>query len=225
LQEGALDRSVPVSDLLRKAKVVAAKLGLTSLSQWADRELNGYKSGEEVPSYREVYGQVKGWNPMRGWVPVMYEDPRMQAFESKNVVTQAVAEIEDLLTRGDGSYILPYGPRKLAGAGFRMTTDVALELERACFVGLLDAVRNAILNWSLELEKAGIRGEGVAFSKQEKAKAGDPKVSISIGHIEHFTGNVGEISGGANISSTMVMRLFRAPDLNPADRQNQPACR
>jgi len=62
LQAEALDRSVPTEDLLRKAKVVAAKLDLPDFLAWIEKELGGYDAGDAVPSYRVVSGEVRGWN-------------------------------------------------------------------------------------------------------------------------------------------------------------------
>lgn len=41
LQSEALNHSVPVLQLLRKAKVIASKLGLEDALVWIDRELDG----------------------------------------------------------------------------------------------------------------------------------------------------------------------------------------
>lgn len=47
LQRDALDRSVPITDLLRKAYVIAKKLHITDFEVWAGQELNGYKDVNE----------------------------------------------------------------------------------------------------------------------------------------------------------------------------------
>jgi hypothetical protein len=66
LQQDALNRDVEISDLLRKALVVARKLGLDDFQAWINNELNGYAKGEEVPEYRQISGQARAWNPYRG---------------------------------------------------------------------------------------------------------------------------------------------------------------
>jgi hypothetical protein len=45
LQRDALERSIAVSDLLRKALVVSRKLGIDSIQEWLNSELNGYDPG------------------------------------------------------------------------------------------------------------------------------------------------------------------------------------
>jgi len=59
LQKEALDRNCSVSDLLRRALVVAKKLKLAEFERWVGNELAGYKGPvNEVPEYRVLLGQV-----------------------------------------------------------------------------------------------------------------------------------------------------------------------
>ena len=52
LQRDALDSSVSVLDLLRKALVVATKLNIDEFKEWIELELKGYSGQETVPDYR-----------------------------------------------------------------------------------------------------------------------------------------------------------------------------
>lgn len=62
LQANALNHGVSITDLLHKCLVVATKLGVSELADWARRELDGY--GESpVPEYRIVYGDPQVFNP------------------------------------------------------------------------------------------------------------------------------------------------------------------
>ena len=49
--------------------------------------------------------------------------------------------------------------------------DVQISIQRAQLWNIVEQVRNLILNWSLELEKAGVLGEDMHFSEQEKGDA------------------------------------------------------
>jgi hypothetical protein len=53
LQTRALERSTPVSDLLRIAKVAAVKLSLDEFLVWIESEMGGY-TNLEVPPYRVI---------------------------------------------------------------------------------------------------------------------------------------------------------------------------
>lgn len=49
----------------------------------------------------------------------------------------------------------------------------ALVVSGAQIQGIIESVRNVVLDWSLRLEAQGILGEGMTFSKEEKAAAGN----------------------------------------------------
>jgi hypothetical protein len=55
----------------------------------------------------------------------------------------------------------------------------------------LDNVRNKILDWSLSLQADGIRGEGLSFRPEEKAKVNNKGDTYNIGTIGSFAGNLG----------------------------------
>ena len=48
LQRDAIDPSVSPLNLLRKALIVARKLGIVEFQQWIELELNGY-NGQPIP--------------------------------------------------------------------------------------------------------------------------------------------------------------------------------
>jgi hypothetical protein len=52
IQDGATEDSVSLGSLLRKVKLLASRLGVKEIGEWTARELSGYVSIEELPSYR-----------------------------------------------------------------------------------------------------------------------------------------------------------------------------
>ncbi|HKD31041.1 MAG TPA: hypothetical protein VKC66_34680 [Xanthobacteraceae bacterium] len=91
IQRHALDHSVPISALLRRVKLAAAKLGLGAVEDWVDQELQGYTS--DVPEYRVLQGQPMVRNPYSGWSPIGGSVKGL----SKRGNGQSIAEIEHLL--------------------------------------------------------------------------------------------------------------------------------
>ena len=67
---------------------------------------------------------------------------------------------------------------------------------------VIDAVRTRILEWSLELERQGIFGDGIMFSKEEKAKATSTP-SINIQNFQGVLGNVSKSSLIQDLSMTV----------------------
>ena len=82
----------------------------------------------------------------------------------------------------------------------RFPLSPTLMVSATSVTGILDAVRNTVLDWSLELEKRGITGEGMSFSEEDKHKAHQHSVIYNISNIGTFAGNMGNASGQSSIS-------------------------
>lgn len=209
LQRDALTPSVRVSDLLRKAKTIAVKLNLSEFEQWIERELNGYPKECAVPEYRIVVGQVKGKNPFYGWQPVVFSDNEIEQALSRRPTGQKVAELENLIDNsdGNGSRIMILFDSRVKQMLMRATHfdgDFALIAGINTAVGILDAVRNAVLDWALKLEKSGIRGDGMSFSLDDQKKAQNAQAVYNIKNIQNFTGNMGSGSGNFTVEGNTI---------------------
>jgi hypothetical protein len=188
LQRKALDRTASVSGLLRKALVVARKLHIENLEKWVLQELNGYNDSSEIPDYRVMHGEIKVWNAYRvEWIPVFLDDPSKLEKISKRACVQSIAEIEILLRKklNGGLLNMPFSHKTslhfMKKTGWN--SPPALIIPESSLHRILDAVRNAILEWALKLEEARILGEGLSFSTGErKAAAG---VVFNIGSMSH----------------------------------------
>ena len=89
----------------------------------------------------------------------------------------------------------------------------ALEIDRSQLVGIVDQVRTLVLDWALNLEKAGIIGTGYSFERNsDRQKAQSAQMSIHIGSIGTLTGNVGSGNVSGDISAS-IMNLHRARQL------------
>jgi len=191
-----MDPSVRVADLLRKAVVVATKLKIDAFRIWAAKELGGYGE-EDVPPYRYLQGQLKAHNPYHGWTPVIIEDSELAEKLSHRGAGQSIGELEDLYTRGPeaGSTLQVPLPHKWLlqvfgnTEAFRLGMIPTLLIDRTAIYGVLDTVRNEVLQWSLQLEREGILGAGMSFSKEEVTRAATITYNIS-----QFTGVLGDVS-------------------------------
>ena len=184
LQRDALDRNVLITELLRKALVVARKLKIDDFEQWVSQELNGYGDSSTVPDYRMITGQVKVWNPYHGWQPMYFKNSEMESILSKRACGQTIAEIESLIkneTKYD-SFQMPFSSEVLSKLrkGIKFNTEITLMTSSTSLVRILEAVRTIILNWSMKLEEDGILGDGMSFTEQEKNKVADNKLEAPI---------------------------------------------
>jgi len=213
LQQEALDANVTLSDVLRKARVVALKLGLREPAEWIEHELSGYLAGSTVPDYRTLVGMPQMLHPVLGWRPLAFNDAETNQLLSMALMRQPAAEIERLLAY-DGP-IATYEPRQVQMLREATDTDFAqagVLLGKSSLVAVLDAIRNRILDWSVQLELAGVRGEGtLSFSKRDREAAAAVTFNISGGT---FVGAVGPVSGHASVTASNVTQ----PQLDAALR-------
>lgn len=90
-----------------------------------------------MPSYRVVSGEVRGWNPYHGWMPIVWQDANERIRSSTQSLSQSIGEISDLVNRGSNKLVAPMGSAKLAslGSGFKMHTNIQLQIDRSALVG------------------------------------------------------------------------------------------
>ena len=172
-----MNREVSCSDLLRKALVVSKKLEVDSIENWLYQELNGYSgsSNDEIPDYRIVRGQVKALNPYHGYQLVYFENHEIGERLSKRKTDQPIAEFIALLENKEkgSSLHFPFPPNIVSNlmANISSASPPTLVVPETEIVRILDTVRTRVLEWALELEKKGIIGEGMTFSKKEREAA------------------------------------------------------
>lgn len=194
LQSLAQDSSTKLTDLLRRALVVATKLGLEDFREWIDMELKGYPD-REVPAYRICNADYYVRNPYHGLQPIILPTAELRKLFCEVHVRDSVESLQHCLSAGrDGEKLC-----------FKVPPAHEMQLRKACdllglpivrlanpsqLAGILDTVRTTILEWSLKLEAEGILGDGVVFTSEEKAKAQSSQVI----NIEQFHGVLGDIN-------------------------------
>lgn len=202
LQRDALDRAVAITDLLRKALVVARKLKQQEFLSWIESELSGYQGDIDIPEYRELVGQVKGWNPYNGWIPVVINDVEIMETLSTRYTGQSISEIENILDQGglDSRLHMPFSPgqQQALRSLVNYNTEFTLFVPLSRLSSIVDSVRNAILNWALELEDNGIIGDRLSFSESEKEAAAGHSYNINNFFGDVSGSNLQQASGHAN---------------------------
>ena len=147
------DTNSSVSDLLRDAKILSKELDV-ALPSWITQELEGYRKDEQVPQYRKVTGQIKGWNPFYGWIPVVDNGAGLTSELSTRGTSQSISEIEELLSNSSDSYEMPYPDsvaEQIVEGGFK--TKLSLFISRTSLTKIVETVRNNLLDWALEITK------------------------------------------------------------------------
>ena len=190
LQRDTLDRGVLVSDLLRKALLVATKLGVRDLEEWIGHELNGYSEEVDVPEYRRFRGQLKAFNPHQGgWIPLLTTDAEALEALSIRSCGQRAAELEHILRGESKSLSTPLPPeiQVTLQQSMNYPAQVQLFVSPAAVAGVLDEVRNVILKWAMKLEQDGILGEGLSFTREERETASKMTTNVNnfFGSVHH----------------------------------------
>jgi hypothetical protein len=194
LQRDALDESVAVSNLLRRALVVGRKLGISDFEQWARKELDGYSREDDLPKYRKVVGVLMGSNQFHSWAPIAADENALDQFTHRSIL-EPLPQLESTLEAGKAELrfemaLSPAQQSKLMKA-CRGLDRFALFMPPGVLAGILSGARNTVLNWALGLEKQGIVGEGMAFTQKEREVAATMVPSV-VNNINHFYGNGGQ---------------------------------
>lgn len=171
LQRDVLNPEISMLVLLRKALVVARKLNIQEFQKWIEKELNGYPKESDLPQYRFMFGDLKARNPYHGWIPVRVPS-QIHEFISKQPVHQPISEIETLVEtlKDNNSYLttMPPALEELLREYGHIPFEIQIHIDISQAKGVLEAVRDVVLNWSLKLEEDGILGEEMTFSQEEK---------------------------------------------------------
>jgi hypothetical protein len=179
LEKDCLNPAASVPNLLRKSLVLATKLNLPEFVKWIQNEQNGYQETHDpIPPYRIVIGEVHAQDRWGRWIPVVFDNAETREIVSKVSVVDSIAEIESLLENAIrenlGRPNIPFEPEHdqlLAEGSLNRLTRHTRFIRLEDLRGILEAVRNNVLSWCLKLEKDGIVGEGLTFSKEEQDKA------------------------------------------------------
>ena len=170
LQKNALDNSVNISDLLKKAFVVAKKLKIKEFEKWINDEMNGYIDIDNVPKYRYVFGKLKAFDPYRGWIPSYIKDNEFERKVRSKKMTSSINKLEYLINDDESNIVMTFNGEvnSIFVEMFEFETEYALFIDKGQVKNILEAVRMIILNWALELEADGVLGEKMIFTKEEK---------------------------------------------------------
>lgn len=208
LQRDALNPDIQISNLLRKSITISKKLSIAEIENWINKELNGYIAGDEAPQYRVLYGEVKTFNPYNNyWMPVVFPTSELANIFSEMPINLPIIEIEKFA----------YGEGQELQCSFATDIEISLMkimgtkqfkphliIGKTKFIGILDAVRNKILDWALELEQQGILGAGMSFSPEEKKLAHQTTYQIT-NHIGNMhNSQIQQDSAGATQSLTIT---------------------
>ncbi|TXE62523.1 abortive phage resistance protein [Serratia nematodiphila] len=220
LQFLAGDPNSDIVAVLLKAKMIAVKLDLADLAEWIELELNGYPTIASVPEYRSGQGQLKALNPLRGWIPVDLgvSDPKITTPLTTFKLTESIASMKRLKDKDVGTVSLPIpaGYAQMLHHGQRSRYEVRWFFSSGKIDHVITTVRNKILDWSLELEKKGVFGEGLVFTIKEKEVA---PMTVNNTNIFHGSVNNAGAIGAGNVGDVSQQNSITVGDISSLERE------
>ncbi len=203
IQKDIINNTSSITTILRKALILATKLGLTDFEEWINYELKGYPDLDKLPKYRIVAGEMKAWNPFHGYQPIYFNGKKEAETFSRKPLYDPITQIENVakVYDGKGEIEAPIpNSIKLQLLDITNGCEPAFLINPAQFLSIIEEVKTRILEWTIALEKKGILGEGLNFTDEEKEKA----VKSQEIKINNFQGVLGDIKNSSvNVTSEM----------------------
>lgn len=180
IQNAAVDSKSDLGTLLRKCKLLAARLGSQPLEDWLLWESNGYPEDVDVPDYRiwplELKGHFAGpfgsgiRNAPIPWVCL--PEKTRDAYQNYKC-RQSIASIEELLRSSDKGTLRVSTADLAVALGtkvyqYQNCVQAWAEFGAGNLIELLNTVRNRILDFTLAIWKeAPTAGEHTDQSEQK----------------------------------------------------------
>jgi AbiTii len=216
IQNSAIDGKSDLAELLRKCKLLAARLGSKPLEDWLIWESNGYPETAPVPDYRiwrlEVLGNFEGpfGSSIKnapipiGMIKFISEETKQQY--ERWACRQSIGSIQELLRKSDTDYLVVNTGHLAAVIGTKLYKDQMFNCVetwarsgRGHLVEVLNVVRNRILDFALAVEK-----EAPTAGEIQDETASQQIDSAKVNQIFNLT----VFGGAANIVGTATDSLI-----------------
>ena len=167
IQAAAIDSGVDVTVLLRKCKVLAARLSYTSFKQWLGFELDGYPDAESLPPYRKLIVQSQGdfSGAYRSGLKNAPIPPSCLPEAFREGISTAyfmepisyLASVVRDVTSENNALRMPWPPDLTALVAHQIYQNMNClsawrTIPKSALVSIVDSVRNKILDFVLEIE-------------------------------------------------------------------------
>jgi hypothetical protein len=211
----ATDDKQPITTLLRKCIVLAHQLKNDRLRIWANEELNGYNSIDNIPEYRIISAAATGLFLGHGWaqshrgIPSGALEKEHRKFADVVYVGQPVSTLEDTHNSGAGTSLsfpwdadlVVHYQDKLLSPPWQLHSAHQV-VAKSVIAGILDTVRTRVLNMALEIQSdVGEKDEDLNEITPEESKEVDQTIVNNI-----FGGNVYLSAGQSTMTATTVQQ-------------------
>lgn len=197
-----------LSNTLRKAKMLARAIRLPEFREWVDFELNGYPEVEKVPSYRRFRPTNLGTfaGPFNSGVknmvlPIYNLPPEIKELAENFIFFEGVGALEALAAQAPDSHqwkwpqemvLLAQQAIKLTGG--MVLVDAHQPIPAHAISGVLDQVKNKLLDFVLDLQESNITSEDL------NNRAVEPELARNIFNNINIYGDRNIVAGGARVN-------------------------
>lgn len=212
IQAAVMDPDAKLGPILLKLRFLASRLGSEPLADWVKHESEGYPKDVEVPDYRIVGVSFRGtWSGPFGMginnapIPPYIIEEYASAEWTRHKVRESVAAVEVLATKDhlgiDASNLILL----LQGKVYEdmACNSVTGTISTSEMSEITQAVRNRVLELTIELEKAVPEAAEVQLTQPPKNDGANEQVS----QIFHQTvyGNLNNISASDSSHITLTI--------------------
>jgi len=180
IQDGAVASHSDVAALLRRCMVLGTRLGNEPIRDWASLELNGYSPESDLPSYRpkittQVLGTLTGIGGRElrnaalapSALPSDWANWHDRLFTYE--VREGVAQLELFANSEESTLSSPWPADVVATLSdefYEMMTLLSARqiVPTTVFTGVLDGIRNRVLQLALEIERDVGEGDQAELS-------------------------------------------------------------
>lgn len=225
--KAAVDGRQPLADILRKCLLLGHELKNQRLKEWANQELNGYKSGNDVPQYRVIPALARGdfYGPfgaayLRHPIPSLMLREEHRNFAEQVSLVQSVSAYADAVKdpeasgsvlhfNWDPNLVVLYQSRLMTG-GFNLHAAWQ-EVPVSAIAEMLDAIRNRTLNMALQLKDE----LGTSYTELRKIESKEKEASIQNIIFQNTGGSTNVSFGEGSVDASGQMQVL----INQGDRK------
>ena len=228
---------VPISSLLRKAKLLSHRLKVQGLGKWADEELGGYPEECPIPDYRFYHGdlyidvQNLAWRATQQLISKPVLDKAIGKKRSDDLMAcearDPIAVIEEISTGDSGKYAAPF-PVEVAAKispllnnGYHCTSVYKISTRRQ-FTGIVDQIRTRLLSHMIELDElVQSKSDAAISSNSEIKKEMEKSFIVNIYGGSNVVGSESDLINSLNVqmpsSAEDLLRTLRELNVPAAE--------
>jgi AbiTii len=179
----------PLADVLRRCKILAARLNYPELESWVESELTGYPEEAKLPGYRIVstplsrgtLAGTSGRQLKNAPLPMAHLPSEQLRALTEHGFRESVSTLAEM-AKNDGTLRIQWPPAMVAQAqhsfygGMELLSAWSM-LPPGCIAGVIDTVRTRVLDFVIALQ-----GEGpVLGAEEEDARIGREVLAKAFG--------------------------------------------